>query len=121
MHQVVSIWIVLTGNSFWGGQGAKQVTKHAYQSTSIYLVTFPSLTSMREWTEFHACFFLWMLYMQESKKLVLLNNELFFVLGGSHLLFHNNGIDQFKTRYLFITLVQVKFCKHLEIKLASLK
>jgi hypothetical protein len=59
--------------------------------------------------------------MQESKKLVLLNNELFFILGGSHLLFHNNGIDQFKTWYLFITLVQVKFCKHLEIKLASLK
>jgi hypothetical protein len=59
--------------------------------------------------------------MQESKKLVLLNNELFFVLGGSHLLFHNNDIDQFKTRYLFITLVQVKFYKHLEIKLGSLK
>jgi len=47
--------------------------------------------------------------MQESKKLVLLNNELFFVLGGSHLLFHSNDIDQFKTRYLFITLVQIKF------------
>ncbi len=62
-----------------------------------------------------------MLYMQESKKRVLLNNELFFVLGGSHLLFHNNDIDQFKTRYLFITLVQVNFCKHLEIKLGSLK